>query len=602
VSRWRRQDGFSLIELAVSLSLFAIVVASLSLMFDRALETGTRVRFDQVGKTLAQDRLEELRALPFYVPWTDEARRVDLLDLYYPNTTGAPVIPGTTASYDGSANVWRFTTTENPLVVENKQFTRSTSVQFVGVQENGTVTPKAPNAGYASDVADSDSPAAHAVMLTVGVDWVSQSQNRTVSLDTVIHNIRRGVPNVQASGSALAAQLSGVVFHDGDNGTEGTTAEILAAVGEATTSFREVTGSESDASADPIDVLERDPVNGVLLQGEAPTAPGGAAASSAPNSATGDTAADSTSLAAGSMGSLDAVGALAAWGSTSPSAATEARVSALHTQNPEGRAAVNVSGFVVNSRDPTDDEDDPPLRMFELGNVAGVVEERSTPNQVRVDSSVDLTTIPADGGNPARPAVTIWASKPFVTHPEYEGVVTIDRLEVDVHAFASTTTATTAVDWHVDGLRVWDPLVPSGNVSDPLGGYSVAYNFGFDSTCGGWEDNPLTPLVEDPAAGFCGTTRIDQTKAPTENPNPVIIPLSYVGTDGTSTSLSIVAGVTVRDTQADAAAGTASASVAQKNILSITTRNDVQGATPLEQMLVGVGDAGADASYIVHEH
>jgi hypothetical protein len=75
-----------------------------------------------------------------------------------------------------------------------------------------------------------------------------------------------------------------------------------------------------------------------------------------------------------------------------------------------------------------------------------------------------------------------------------------------------------------------------------------------------------------------------------------------VGTDGTSTSLSIVAGVTVRDTQADAAAGTASASVAQKNILSITTRNDVQGATPLEQMLVGVGDAGADASYIVHEH
>jgi hypothetical protein len=75
-----------------------------------------------------------------------------------------------------------------------------------------------------------------------------------------------------------------------------------------------------------------------------------------------------------------------------------------------------------------------------------------------------------------------------------------------------------------------------------------------------------------------------------------------VGVDGTSTSLSIVAGVTVRDSQVDAAAGTASASVAQKNILSITTRDDVTGATPLEAMLVGVGDASADASYIVHEH
>lgn len=602
MSRWRRQDGFSLIELAVSLSLFAIVVASLSLMFDRALETGTRVRFDQVGKTLAQDRLEELRALPFYVPWTDEARRVDLLDLYYPNTTGTPVIPGTTASYDGSANVWTFTTTENPLVVESKPFTRSTTVQFVGIQENGTVTPKAANAGYASDVADSDDPAAQAVKLTVGVSWASQGQNRSVSLDTVVHNIRRGVPNVQASGSALAAQLSGVVFHDGDNALEGTTAEILAVVGEATTSFREVTGSESDASADPMDVVERDPVNGVLLQAEAPASPGGAAASSAPNSTTGDTSADSASLAAGSMGSLDAVGALAAWGSTSPSAATEARVSALHIQNPEGRAAVNVTGFVVNSRDPVDLPNEPPLRMFELGDVAGVVEERSTTNQVRVDSSVDMTTIPADGGNPARPAVTIWASKPFATHPEYEGVVMIDRLEVDVHALASSTTATTAVDWRVDGLRVWDPLQPPTGVGDPPGGYGPAFNFGFDSTCGGWEDDPATPGIEDPASGDCGAARVDQSKAPTENPNPVIIPTSYVGTDGTSTSLSIVAGVTVRDTQSDAAAGTASASVAQKNILSITTRRDVLGATLLEPMLVGVGDAGADAAYIVHEH
>jgi hypothetical protein len=41
--------------------------------------------------------------------------------------------------------------------------------------------------------------------------------------------------------------------------------------------------------------------------------------------------------------------------------------------------------------------------------------------------------------------------------------------------------------------------------------------------------------------------------------------------------------------------------VAQKNILSITTQ-DVPGAEPLEPMLVGVGDASADASYITHEH
>jgi hypothetical protein len=399
-----------------------------------------------------------------------------------------------------------------------------------------------------------------------------------------------------------------VVFHDGETAVEGVTAEILAVVGEATTSFREVTGSESDASADPIDVVERNPVNGALLQAEAPSAPGGATASSAPNTSTGDTASGSASLTGDTMGSINGVGAIAAWGSASPSAATEARVSALHSLNPEGRASVNLGGFVVNSRDPGDPEDLPPLRMFELGSVAGLVDERSTTNQVRVDSSVDLTTIPAGGGNPARPAVTIWASRPFSTHLDYEGVVTIDRLEVDVQAVASGNSATTAVDWRVDGLRVWDPLQPPTQVGDLPGGYGPAYNFGFDSTCGGWEDNPTTPVVEDPISTgpsdpvACGSTRFDQTKAPTENPNPVIIPVSYVGADATSTSLSIVAGVTVRDSQVDAAAGTSSASVAQKNILSITTRDDVTGATPLSPMLVGVGDASADASYIVHEH
>jgi Tfp pilus assembly protein PilV len=607
MSRWRRQEGFSLIELAVSLGLFAIVVVSLSLMFDRALETGSRVRFDQVGKTLAQERLEELRALPFYIPWTDEARRVDLLDLYYPNTTGTPVIPGTTASYDGTADVWTFTTTETPLVREGKDFIRSTTVQFVGVQDDGTLTPRPPKDGYASDVADADEPGAQAVKLTVNLGWTSQGQSRGVTLDTVIHNIRRGVPNVEASGSVLAGQLSGVVFHDGINAAEGTTAEVLATVGEASTSFREVTGSESDATADPIDVVERNPINGVLLQPEAPTE--GAAASSVPNTTDGNSAIDNGSLSAGSVSSLAGVGALAGWGSSST--ATEANVSALHTLNPEGEASVNVAGFIVTSRDPNDAQDEPPLRMFELGGVAGTVEERSTTSQVTVDSSVDLTTIPASGSDPARPAVTVWASEAFETgNPdEYQGVVTIESLEVDARAVASTTGASTAVDWRVNGLRVWDPEEPSTGPGDLPGGYSVAFNFGFDSTCGGWEDDPATPGIEDPAGGRCGATRVDQTKAPTENPNPVVIPAAYVGDDDDGdpttpppTSLSIVAGVTVRDFRFDPVAGTASASVGQKNILSITTRQDVTGATPLSPMLVGVGDASADASYIVHEH
>ncbi|MGH2650305.1 MAG: type IV pilus modification PilV family protein, partial [Actinomycetota bacterium] len=373
MSRWRRQEGFTLIELSVSLGLFAIVIVSLSLMFDRALETGSRVRFDQVGKTLAQEKLEELRALPFYVPWTDEARRVDLLDWYFPDDASVTVItPNTTGTYDATANVWAFTTDETPLVVEGKDFLRATTVQFVTVQDDGTIQPQQPEVPYQSDLADADSPATQSVKVTVTVAWTSQGQNRSVSLDTIIHNIRRGVPNVEASGSVLAAQVSGVEFHDGLLPDEGVTAEILATVGEASTSFREVTGSESDASADPLDVVEREPISGTLVQAEQPADPNtGATASSVPNSVSGNLSSDQAFLSAGTFPSLNTVGAIAAWGVGDPSADTQAQVSTLHTLNPEGRAAVAIDGFEVNSREPGDGPL-PPTRVLRLGSVAGL--------------------------------------------------------------------------------------------------------------------------------------------------------------------------------------------------------------------------------------
>jgi hypothetical protein len=571
------------------------------------------VRFDQVGKTLSQEKLEELRALPFYVPWTDEARRVDLLDWYFPDDASVTVItPNTTGSYDAAANEWDFTTTETPLVVEGKDFLRATTVQFVSVQDNGSIQAVQPEAGYQSHEptpATPDTPATQSVKVTVSVSWTSQGQARSVSLDTIIHNIRQGVPNVEASGSVLAAQVSGVEFHEGGAPGEGITAEILASIGEASTSFREVTGSESDASADPIDVLERELVTGALVQPEQPADPNsGATASSVPNTVSGNVASALVGLSAGTVSSEPpGVGAIAGWRSSNPSAATRAEVSTLHPVGPEGQAAVTVNAFQVNAH-PRDDAAQPPLMVFQLGSVAGLVEEQSTTTQVEVDSSMSLSTIPATETASAVPAATVWATRAFASNPDFRGIVTIDSMEVDVTARASATTASTSVDWRVNGLRVWDPEQLPTELGDDFGGYNGPFTFGFDSTCGGWEDNPLTPiLVESPATGFCGLTRFDQTLQPTDNPRPGQIPCAYFQpgncAPGAPSSLSIVAGVTVREPpQIDAAAGSAAASVAQKNILSITTQDVPKALVQLEPMLVGLGDASADASYITHEH
>src|ERR687892_211425 len=545
--------GFTLIELSVSLGLFAIVIVSLSLMFDRALSAGSRVRFDQVGKTLAQEKLEELRALPFYVPWTDEARRVDLLDWYFPDDASVTVItPNTTGAYDPTAGEWAFTTTETPLVVEGKDFIRSTTVQFVAVQDDGSIQARQPEAGYQTNVATADAPATQSVQVTVTVSWTSQGQNRSNSLDTIIHNIRRGVPNVEASGSVLAAQISGIEFHDGLLPDNGVTAEVLATVGEASTSF------------------------------------------------SGDTGSESVGLSADVLPSFNGVGAIAGWGSSNPSAATQARVSTLHTLNPEGSTVVNLNGFEINSREPNDGAR-PPTLVLRLGSVAGQVGQQSTTTDVRVNSSMALSTIPPDGAKPAVPAAAVWASRTIPLNSDYKGVVTIAGLEVNASASASATSADTAVDWRGGGGRGWGPGQPPPPLTDPPGGEKRALPVRFRSFCGGWEDDPSTPALEDPDAGRCGATRVNTSLAPGDNPVPGEIPAAYVGDDGSSLSLSIVAGVTVRDAQADPTIGSSTASIAQKNILSITTQ-ETQGAVPLVPMLVGVGDASADTSYIVHEH
>jgi prepilin-type N-terminal cleavage/methylation domain-containing protein len=572
----RGEDGFTLIEIAVSLSIFAVVMVALTLLFDTSLETASRSRFDELGKTVAQAKLEEIRALPYHVAQTDETGDVDALDLYYPNLTGTSPIAGATGAYDATANVWTFTTTQ-ATTADGEQFQVQTAVQFVVPLGTGAVQPVAPLTGYNSDAANVDEPASDAVRAVVTVSRTSGAQQRSVSLDTVISRLEDDRPSVEASGSVLGAQVSGLSFQDGDGGG-GVAAEILAEAGKGQLAFREVAESTSQASSDPVQIVERDPVTGVSIQPDGPTS--GQSSASVPNSTTGTVQSVSASNAAGTYGSLNGTGVIASWGSANPSSTGEARVSLVHTLNPEGRTTVHANNVQVNSRELGDAV---PLSMVFLDEVTGSVEQTSTTVQARVRSEVDIN----EGG--LGEGVQVVATRQFNSNPLFNGVLLIRSLHVDAEVVASTTTATTAINWTVENLRVWDPDANAG-----LGGYGPSYSFGMIATCGGWVGNPA----------LCGPARTDG-KAPFDNPNPVVIPNAYAGTDNTGapgSSLSIVAGVTVREANTDPTNGISNASVAQKNILSITTRDDLTGAAPLEPMLLGVGDTNASVSYVIHEH
>jgi prepilin-type N-terminal cleavage/methylation domain-containing protein len=574
---WRRDErGFTLIEIAVSLSVFAIVMVSLTLLFDTSLETASRTRFDELGKTVAQQKLEEIRSLPYHISQSEEPGDVDVLDLYFPNLTGTTSIPGATGAYDGTANVWTFTTTQT-VTADGRDFQVQTALQFVAALDTGALQPLAPLAGYNSNAINVDEPAGNAVRADVTVSRTSGGQPRSQSLETVISQAEEDRPSVEASGSVLGAQVSGLSFQDGDGGG-GVAAEILAEAGQGQVAFREVAESTSQASSDPVQIVERDPVTGVSIQPDGPSA--GQSSSSVPNSTTGTVQATNGSIASGTYGSLNGTGVIASWDAASPSSTSEARVSLVHTLNPEGRTAVRANNVQINSREVGDLV---PLTMVFLDEVTGSVEQTSTTVQARVRSEVDINE-----GNVGE-GVQVVATRQFNPNPLFNGIMLIRSLHVDAEVVAGTTSATTAINWTVEDLRIWDPNLNAG-----LGDYGPSYTFGMISTCGGWVDDP----------DDCGPARTDG-KAPFENPNPVIIPNAYAGTDNNgapATSLSIVAGVTVREANTDPANGISNASVAQKNILSITTRDDLAGAVDLEPMLLGVGDTNVSVSYIIHEH
>jgi Tfp pilus assembly protein PilV len=573
-SRRRGEEGFTLIELAVAVGLFGVVLLSLSLLFDRAVETTRRVQSDQIGKTLAQEKLEEARALPFFVSQKTNPNDVDLLDRYFPDDANVnPTATGAVGTYNGAAGVYTFTSSDT-VVRAGVTYSRATSVQLVAINSDGSLSIQAPVAGYNSNVADQDDPGPRAAKVAVTVSFTSQGQARSVTLQTIVANTKNEQPKVEANASVIGAQISGVTFQDGDLAeTAGAVAaDILAQIGLADLTFREVTGPSSQASADPVEVTERRPDNNNPIQA-GPTA--GSVSATAPNSTTGNTQvvpSPATPLAAGNMltvndSPIPTKVVIAAWGTPTPQASAEARVSFQHSQNPESRAIVAADDFLLNARDQLQLA---PNAVIQIGEVDGDVEQTSTTTSAHARATIVVND------------VTIWASMSFGADPNYEGTVRIGRIFVEVESDASTSAGTTHVHWRVDGLDVWDPDASA---------YVGPWTFGFDHDCGGWVGSQPSP--GDPA---CGNFT---------NPNPVIIPAAYQGSgpDGQpGSSLVIVAGATVQETDADASLGIASASAGQQNVLSISTRNDIAGAASLEPMLAGLGAADSSVSYVSHSH
>lgn len=88
---WRptSEQGFSLVETLAALIVFALITLGLVPLLAASIRGSNTSRTTTVGKNLAVEAMERVRGFPFYISYSSQPRKVDVLDLFFPQRTPA---------------------------------------------------------------------------------------------------------------------------------------------------------------------------------------------------------------------------------------------------------------------------------------------------------------------------------------------------------------------------------------------------------------------------------------------------------------------------------------------------------------------------------
>lgn len=224
--RVRRAAGFTLIEVLAALGVLMIVAAALTPQVIGGLRATGVARDLTQAKGVSQARLEQMRAMPYFVG-REAGDYIDLLDTYYRNTTGPSVIPTCDASgvsalpptswagyvpSGGKHCAWEpagamYRKIVNPIAAPGLgTFSMAINTQFL----TAASVPVTPLAGYDSQTAGSDQPAASQVGVTVTVFFRSHQGIRTTSTYTQIERSSPSEPLIESRATTTTVQVSSV--------------------------------------------------------------------------------------------------------------------------------------------------------------------------------------------------------------------------------------------------------------------------------------------------------------------------------------------------------------------------------------------------------
>lgn len=268
------ESGFSLAEVMIGMMLTALVMTASLPSFIALLKSSVTVKLDTRAKNLTQERIEQMRALPFHLD-RQNGPFLDLLDIYYTNaklgaTTGSLSIGGTVLSGqyvssglsrpgEPAAPFYRVTT--EPLSGASG-FTQTISTQFL--RPNGAVISAAAfQNSYDTQLVGQDQPPSLLVGLTVITSWNDYGKPKSFRAHTRIVDGRSAAPIIQTQAHAVSVDVTSTA-------ADGTTLKLQLGVASAGGSQASGSTASGYATGAIATRTGSDPITGLLSQFDLP--------------------------------------------------------------------------------------------------------------------------------------------------------------------------------------------------------------------------------------------------------------------------------------------------------------------------------------------
>lgn len=275
LSRRRGDEGFTLIEVIMSLLMLGLIMTALLPALLATLKTGAAARKQLQAKGLTQERIEQMRDLRFHVD-RQNGPFLDLLDIYYTNATSPAVtttinvggaamsgayVPSAAAANGAPAGPYYKVTI--PTLTGSPGYSETVYAQFLGPDGNAIPAARFQNL-YDSQTAGRDAAPTNLVGITVITSWTDAGKTKTLRTYTRIADGRPGDSIIQTQARAVGVDIT-------STGADGATLELeggLSSVDGAQSSGSSVSGYATGALATRTGY---DPVSGVFASFNLPT-------------------------------------------------------------------------------------------------------------------------------------------------------------------------------------------------------------------------------------------------------------------------------------------------------------------------------------------